>query len=99
MDNNIYMEDGKTVMFLRKTESEVKVYNKCKYERDSKIIKIIDYITEGFTILNKLDFTEREFEDMEKRGMVDEEDEYLKLWLTNNKTILFRSSHVDVFTK
>lgn len=80
---------------------KVKVYDKCKYEADSKKIAEINYKIVRWGIFNLADFDHDEKQDLINNDMLDENDEYLKIWTKDEgygaQSLTFRNSHVDMF--
>lgn len=73
----------------------VKLYNKCKYEEDSKVIK--DVNLEGIDSLEVKDIPASEILSETDGSCVDDYNEYLILTYDNGETSTFRNSYVDVF--
>lgn len=71
------------------------VYDKCKYEKDSK------EIWEGkYTDVEKFEVKEISQDEILKEtdgSCVDDYNEYLILYLGNGETATFRNSYVDIF--
>lgn len=77
--------------YTMRTAYDIEVYDKCKYNAESKVIHEAHYNDvakwEVKTILpEELDFDE-----------YDEFNEYLVLTFTDGETATFRNSHVDMF--
>lgn len=101
MKNTLVEDNGKTTWFLdgRKTVI-VKVYDGCKYDPESKKIAEVEYEISGFGLYNGSDFSNEAYKEMEDEDMIDEYDEYLKLWFGHRiDSATFRNSHVDMFMK
>ena len=79
----------------------IKSYDGCKYDGDSKKVSETEYNIVRWGIFNLADFNESDRADILNNGMVDEYDEYLKIWTKDDadgaETATFRNSHVDMF--
>ena len=73
----------------------VKLYNECKYEKDSKVIK--DVNLEGIASLEIKEIPASEILKETDGSCVDPYNEYLILAYENGETSTFRNSYVDVF--
>ena len=92
-------------MCIRNTETKhrkeftmkviVKVYDKCKYDRESKKVAQVEYDIEDFEVISGAEAEEIENEC--DANSIDEYHEYLILDLGEGKTATFRNSHVDLF--
>ena len=71
----------------------VKVYDKCKYEVDSKVVARVSYDIEDFEV-KKISKGEIEAEGYDE---FDDYNEYLILSFGDGTTATFRNSHVDMF--
>ncbi|MDD6667740.1 MAG: hypothetical protein PUE58_07305 [Lachnospiraceae bacterium] len=74
----------------------VRVYDKAKYDMESKEVNRIEYDIEGFEIIcggNRA----KEIEAHTDGDCIDEYHEYLVLDLGNGETSTFRNSHVSMF--
>lgn len=78
------------------TEVKVKIYDKCKYDRESKKIDEIIYNIEGFKVISGGRDAELIEMNLDAES-VDEFHEYLVLALGDGKFATFRNSHVDMF--
>jgi hypothetical protein len=83
--------------FLGKKKVRLVIYDKCKYDPSSKEIKEVKYEIEGFGVYNSVDFDPDEFKQIVNQGMMDDYDEYLKLWFGDDESATFRNSYVDLF--
>lgn len=72
----------------------VRLYDKCKYEKDSKEIWNGDYNVEKFEVK---EIPQDEIEKETDGSCVDDYNEYLILYLANGETSTFRNSYVDAF--
>lgn len=94
-----YYFDGKNNYGTAKVM--VKVYDRCKYDADSKKIGETEYNIVRWGIFNLADFSEADREDIIKNDMLDENDEYLRIWTAddgfNSDSATYRNSHVDMF--
>lgn len=72
---------------------KVKVYDRCKYDKESEKIAEVFYEIERFEILRG--------EDVDLNGLaedeLDEYNEYLVLHFEGEETSTFRNSHVELF--
>lgn len=79
----------------------VKVYDGCKYDTASKKIGEVEYDITRWGIFNLKDFNEDDRADIINNDMLDENDEYLRLWTKDDQwesePTTFRNSHVDMF--
>lgn len=79
----------------------VKVYDGCKYDAASKKIGEVEYDIIRWGIFNLKDFNEDDRADIINNDMLDENDEYLRLWTKDDQwesePTTFRNSHVDMF--
>ena len=73
----------------------VKLYNECKYEKDSKVIK--DVNLEGIASLEIKEIPISEILKETDGSCVDPYNDYLILTYENGETSTFRNSYVDVF--
>ena len=73
----------------------MKLYDKCKYEKDSKVIK--DVNLEGIASLEVKEIPASEILRETDGSCVDDYNEYLILTYDNGETSTFRNSYVDVF--
>lgn len=71
----------------------VKVYDGCKYERDSKVVARVDYSIKGFEVkeISKEEIAEQGFDEF------DPYNEYLILNFEDGDTATFRNSYCDMF--
>lgn len=80
---------------------KVKVYDRCKYDAESQKIAEIEYKIVRWGIFNLKDFDHDEKMDIINNDMLDEYDEYLKIWTADDgngsEHSTFRNSHVDLF--
>ena len=71
------------------------VYDKCKYEKDSKEFKRVEYTdVEKFEVK---EISESEISKETDGSCIDDYNEYLILYLSNGETSTFRNSYIDVF--
>lgn len=73
----------------------VKLYNECKYEKDSKVIKDVN-----LECIASLEIKEIPISEILKEtdgSCVDPYNDYLILTYENGETSTFRNSHVDAF--
>lgn len=94
--------ENKTTWFLDgKKTVVVKIYDRCKYDAESKKIAEVEYEIDGYAIYNGEDYSEEDYQDIVNNDMVDEYDEYLTLWTGGHRAgrSTFRNSHVDMFLK
>lgn len=75
----------------------VKVYDGCKYDPASKKIGEVEYDIIRWGIFNLADFNEDDRADIINNDMLDENDEYLRIWEKDEESSTFRNSHVDMF--
>lgn len=84
-----------------KAHIKIKFYSKIKYVEDSEKIWEEEYDIVRFGVFNLKDFDHDDKMDIINNDMVDEYDEYLKIWISDNgngsETLTFRNSHVDMF--
>ena len=73
----------------------VKIYDKCKYEKDSKKIKDVNLA--GIASLEVREIPKSEILKETDGSCVDDYNEYLILTYDNGETSTFRNSYVDVF--
>ena len=73
----------------------VKLYNECKYEKDSKVIK--DVNLEGIAGLEIKEIPISEILKETDGSCVDPYNDYLILTYENGETSIFRNSYVDAF--
>lgn len=73
----------------------VKLYNECKYEKDSKVIK--DVNLEGIASLEIKEIPISEILKETDGSCVDPYNDYLILTYENGETSTFRNSYVDAF--
>ena len=73
----------------------VKLYNECKYEKDSKVIKGVNL--EGIVSLEIKEIPASEILKETDGSCVDDYNEYLILTYENGETSTYRNSYVDVF--
>ena len=73
----------------------VKLYNECKYENDSKVIK--DVNLEGIASLEIKEIPASEILKETDGSCVDPYNDYLILTYENGETSTFRNSYVDAF--
>ena len=73
----------------------IKLYDKCKYEEDAKIIKDVN-IT-GIISLEVVDIPASKILTETDGSCVDDYNEYLILTYDNGETSTYRNSYVDVF--
>lgn len=100
MKKTLVTDNGKTTWFMDGVKTViVKLYNKSKYEANSKKVAEVEYEIVGFGIYNGSDIDSDEYDDIVNNDMVDEYDEYLRLWLSHNDSATFRNSHVSMFLK
>lgn len=100
MKNTLVVDNGKTTWFMDGAKTViVKLYDKSKYEADSKKVTEVECKICGFGIYNGSDIDTDEYEDIVNNDMVDEYDEYLRLWINHNESMTFRNSNVDMFLK
>lgn len=93
-------DNGKTTWYDEKTAVLVKVYDGCKYDPESKVVCEAEYEISGYGIYNGEDFSKKAYDELKASDMVDEYDEYLKLWFGyREESATFRNSHVDMFLK
>lgn len=71
---------------------KVKVYDRCKYEVESKKVAEAEYNIKTFEVKEIA-----EDEILKTFDCADEFNEYLILTLENGETSTFRNSHVDLF--
>ena len=80
---------------------KVKVYDGCKYDATSQKLTEIEYKIVRWGIFNLKDFDHDEKMDIINNDMLDENDEYLKIWRKDegdgSESATFRNSHVDMF--
>lgn len=80
---------------------KVKVYDRCKYDAESKMIGETEYDITRWGIFNLADFNEDDRADIINNDMLDENDEYLRLWTKDDRweaePATYRNSHVDMF--
>ena len=80
---------------------KVVVYDRCKYDAESQKIAEVDYKIVRWGIFNLNDFDHDEKMDIINNDMIDEYDEYLKVWTKDEgngaESSTFRNSHVDMF--
>lgn len=75
---------------------KVKVYDKCKYEKDSKKVAEVEYCNiQGFEVVTGKRATEIGNETDESSR--DNYNEYLIITLENGEISTFRNSYVDLF--
>lgn len=100
MTKTLVTDNGKTTWFTDGIKKVVvKVYDGCKYNPDSKKIAEIEYEITGFGIYNGSDIDADEYDDIVNNDMVDEYDEYLKIWMSDDDTATFRNSNVEMFLR
>lgn len=79
----------------------VKVYDRCKYDAESKVIGETEYDITRWGIFNLADFNEDDRADIINNDMLDENDEYLRIWTKDDQwetePATYRNSHVDMF--
>ena len=79
----------------------VKVYDGSKYDAASKVIGETEYDITRWGIFNLTDFNEDDRADIINNDMLDENDEYLRLWTKDDQweadPATYRNSHVDMF--
>ena len=96
MINNVF---GKNIYETAKVK--IKVYDGCKYEASSEKIGETEYDIVRWGIFNLADFSEEDQADIIGNDMIDEFDEYLRIWESDNGKeavcSTFRNSHVDMF--
>ena len=76
-------------------ELNIQVYDKCKYEEDSKVIKEVN-ITDIIS-LEVVEIPASKILSETDGSCVDDYNEYLILTYDNGETSTFRNSYVDVF--
>lgn len=95
----IFKNFGKN--YFGKAHIKIKCYSKIKYVEDSEIIGEAEYDIVRFGVFNLKDFDHDEKLDIINNDMIDEYDEYLKIWTSDNgsgsETATFRNSYVDMF--
>ena len=83
------------------TKVMVKVYDRSKYEADSQKIAEVEYTIVRWGIFNLKDFNEDDRNDIINNDMLDEYDEYLRIWTKDDQyesePSTFRNSHVEMF--
>ena len=75
----------------------IKVYDRCKYEAEAQKIGETEYNIIRWGIFNLADFNEADREDIINNDLIDEYDEYLRIWESDDESSTFRNSHVDMF--
>ena len=87
---------GKTICFMDCTATvDVELYDKYKYDADAAIENAVTYTgVVKYGVFNAADFAPGHLSGIDP----DENDEYLKIWLSDDTTATFRNSHVDMFT-
>lgn len=80
---------------------KIKVYDRCKYDAESQKLTEIEYKIVRWGIFNLKDFDHDEKMDIINNDMLDEHDEYLRIWTADDgygsEHSTFRNSHVDMF--
>ena len=70
--------------------AKVKLYDRCKYDKESKKVCVLSYEIISFKVEYR--------EDLETGDKTkDDYDEYLILYLSNGETATFYNSYVDLF--
>ena len=80
---------------VTKMKLNVKLYNECKYEKDSKVIK--DVNIKGIASLEVKEIAASEILSETDGSCVDDYNEYLILTYDNGETSTYRNSYVDAF--
>lgn len=75
----------------------IKVYDGRKYDTASKKIGEVEYDIIRWGIFNLADFNEDDRADIINNDMLDENDEYLRIWEKDDESSTYRNSHVDMF--
>ena len=73
----------------------IKLYDKCKYQEDSKVIASVDL--EGITGLEVREISKSEILKKTDGSCVDEYNKYLILTFENGEISTYRHCHVDAF--
>lgn len=78
----------------------IKVYDGCKYDAQSKKVAETEYEIVRWGIFNLADFNHDDKMDIINNDMIDEHDEYLRIWTKaewESESVTYRNSHVDMF--
>lgn len=73
----------------------IKVYDKCKYEKDSKVINALDF--NDIISYEVREVPKDEILEEADESCVDDYNEYLILTFENGETSTFRNSYADLF--
>lgn len=80
-------------IFTSAKSLKVETYDECKYTAKEEGRTIIYHHVVAFEVVTE----QKEVEEIEASGMVDEYHEYLVLYFEDGTTATFRNSHVDMF--
>lgn len=79
----------------------VVVYDGCKYDAESQKIGETEYDIIRWGVFNLADFNEDDRADIINNNLLDENDEYLRIWTKDDRweaePATYRNSHVDMF--